>query len=207
MIRTRLKLAATLTVVVLALTGFQTGRGGHGSHSGSGSGKSDDSGGGCSTSSKKNHDYDDDDDDYGSGSGSDSGSDSASGDDSYSASPSSTASAAPDVEVVVVDCVDPAEKKRKNRPARKADTTATVRVKAKPGVTGLYRIALTFEERENVPVDSGEILVSVDGTSEKLYDVKMKNPGSVGKVKDCTVGNVWEDETATTPPARPASGA
>ncbi|MFE4592237.1 hypothetical protein [Streptomyces laurentii] len=205
MIRTRLKLAATLTVVVLALTGFQTGRGGHGSHSGSGSGKSDDSGGGCSTSSKKNHDYDDDDDDYGSGSGS--GSDSASGDDSYSASPSPTASAAPDVEVVVVDCVDPAEKKRKNRPARKADTTATVRVKAKPGVTGLYRIALTFEERENVPVDSGEILVSVDGTSEKLYDVKMKNPGSVGKVKDCTVGNVWEDETATTPPARPASGA
>ncbi|MFE6103677.1 hypothetical protein ACFVQ4_27440 [Streptomyces laurentii] len=205
MIRTRLKLAATLTVVVLALTGFQAGRGGHGSHSGSGSGKSDDSGGGCSTSSKKNHDYDDDDDDYGSGSGS--GSDSASGDDSYSASPSPTASAAPDVEVVVVDCVDPAEKKRKNRPARKADTTATVRVKAKPGVTGLYRIALTFEERENVPVDSGEILVSVDGTSEKLYDVKMKNPGSVGKVKDCTVGNVWEDETATTPPARPASGA
>ncbi|BAU84069.1 hypothetical protein SLA_3155 [Streptomyces laurentii] len=199
MIRTRLKLAATLTVVVLALTGFQTGRGGHGSHGGSSDhGKSDDSGGGCSTSSKKNH-YDDDDDDYGSGSGSDSGN----GDDSSSSSPSPTASVAPDVEVVVVDCVKPAEKKRKNRAARKADTTATVRVKAKPGVTGLYRVALTFQERENVPVDSGEILVSVDGTSEKLYDVKMKNPGSVDKAKICTVGNVWEDETATTSPAQP----
>ncbi|MEU7022124.1 hypothetical protein ABZ990_15870 [Streptomyces sp. NPDC046203] len=207
MIRTRLKLAATLTLVVFALTGFQTsrghGHGSHGSHGGYGGssdhGKSDDSGGGCSTPKKRNHYDSDDDDDYGSGSGSG---------DTTSASPSPAVSEEPDVDVVVVDCVKPAGKKGtgagtgmgKGKPGGRADTTATVRVTAKPGVTGTYRIALTFEERANVPVDGGEILVKIDGPGEKRYDVPMKNPKSVDRVKLCTVGNVWEDDSSPTEP-------
>ncbi|MFI8521377.1 hypothetical protein ACIGEZ_26675 [Streptomyces sp. NPDC085481] len=188
MVRTRLKLAATLTVVVLALTGFQTSS--HGGSSGgtsksgkskSGSKSGSGSGGGCSSSKKKNDDYDDYDGDASGGFG-------GSGDSTYTPSPTSSPTSG--LEVVVVDCVDPAQKKRKGKAARKADTTAAVRVTARAGQEGSYRIVVEFERGDGSPVDLGEITVAVDGPGEKRYDIAMKSPNAVGQVKNCSLYDV-----------------
>ncbi|MEF9883540.1 hypothetical protein [Streptomyces sp. P9-A4] len=184
MVRTRLKLAATLTVVVLALTGFHTGS--HGSSSGGGSGKSksgksksrghsddDDSGGGCSSDEKSNDDYD--------GSGG-SGA-------TVTASPSPTSAR---VEVVVVDCVKPAQKKRKGKPARKADTTATLRITSDEATEGTYRVTLEFKGATGSAVDSAEAVVTVGSYASKTFEVAMKTPKTVGQVKNCWVYDVRE---------------
>ncbi|MFE5974906.1 hypothetical protein ACFQ64_22430 [Streptomyces sp. NPDC056460] len=182
MVRTRLKLAATLAVVVLALTGFHTG---HGSSSGGGSGKSgksksrghsdDDDSGGCSSDEKSNDDY--------SGSG---------GSGTQTTAPTPTASRAT-AEVVVVDCVKPAQKKRKGRPARRADTTATLEITSKSWDIETFRVTLEFKGSTGSAVDSAEALVTVEGGKTKKFEVAMKNPKAVDQVKNCWVYDVRVD--------------
>ncbi|MFF4173705.1 hypothetical protein [Streptomyces sp. NPDC001744] len=181
MVRTRLKLAATLTAVVLALTGFQTG--GHGG-SGGGSGKSgksrshssssdDDSGGGCSSSEKDN-------DDYGSENGPGGGS-------TATASPSPTSAR---VDVEVVDCVEPGRRKTGKRPARAADTTATLRIDSHDAVDGTYTITLEFKDATGRAVDSVGTTVTVGSYEKKTVEVAMEHPKAVDRVKDCWVYDV-----------------
>ncbi|MCX2183296.1 hypothetical protein KV205_22585 [Streptomyces sp. SKN60] len=186
MIRTRLKLAATLTVVVLALTGFQTSTGGHGggkSKSGKSRSSSGGGGGGCSSSKKSNHDYDDD-DDAGSGGGS------GSNDATYTPDPTVTSSPTADVEAFVVDCVEPARKKSKGRPARKADTTATVKVVSHTSYARTFKVVVEFEGPAGTAVDRAETVVSVDGDAARTVDVAMRNPKNVGQVKRCEIEGV-----------------
>lgn len=197
MVRTRLKLAATLAVVVLALTGFHTGKGGHGSSSGGGkSGKSrshsdDDSGGGCSSDEKSNDDY--------SGSGSSSGS---SGSGEYTYDPAPSASPTTDAIVEVVDCVDPAQKKRKGKPARKADTTATVRITSDDWTEKTFRVVVYFESADRKEVDRAETTVTTGRT--KTFEVAMAHPGTVGRVKKC-FATVMGEVTGATPTGTPAT--
>ncbi|MEV5974277.1 hypothetical protein [Streptomyces sp. NPDC051921] len=196
MVRTRLKLAATLTVVVLALTGFQTSSsGGHGSgKSSSRSGKSKSSGGGCSSSKKKNDDYDDYD-----GSGSVGGS---------TSTPTSDPSTYPKrgVEVVVVDCVKPAQKKRKGKPARKADTTATLRIVSRNWESGTYLVTLEFKDRTGTAVDRAETRVTIASKESKNFEIAMTAPGVVGRVTKCYVYDVRAETTAS-PTATPTASA
>lgn len=193
MVRTRLKMAATLTVVVLALTGFQTGHGSSSSGGGSGKSKSgksrgdDDSGGGCSSDEKSNDDY--------SGSG---------GSGSQATAPTPTASRAV-AEVVVVDCVKPAQKKRKGKPARKADTTATLRITSKSAYTETFAVTLEFKGASGSAVDSAEALVTVEGGATKTFEVAMKTPKAVDQVKNCWVYDVREEPGATATPSDTAS--
>ncbi|MFJ5832405.1 hypothetical protein [Streptomyces sp. NPDC093089] len=194
MIRTRLKLAATLAVVVLALTGFHTGKGGHGSSSGGGkSGKSrshsdDDSGGGCSSDEKSNDDY--------SGSGSSSGS----GEYTYDPAPSASPTAGATVEVV--DCVDPAQKKRKGKPARKADTTATVKITSDSWTEKTFRVVVYFESADRKEVDRTETTVTTGRT--KTFEVPMTRPGTVGQVRKC-FASVLGEVTGATPTGTPGT--
>ncbi|MER7535982.1 hypothetical protein ABTX77_14510 [Streptomyces sp. NPDC097704] len=184
MVRTRLKLAATLTVVVLALTGFHTGKGGHGSGGGSGKSKSgksrshkgshddDDSGGGCSSDEQGNDDYISADD---------------SGGSTATASPSPTSAK---TEVVVVDCVKPAQKKRKGKPARKADTTATLEITSHDALEGTYEVTLEFKGATGSAVDSVTTAVTVGAYETKTFEVAMKNPKAVSSVRNCWVYDV-----------------
>ncbi|MEU8621273.1 hypothetical protein [Streptomyces sp. NPDC048623] len=193
MVRTRLKLAATLTVVVLALTGFQTSSGGGtstgkpGKVKSTSKSKSGSSGGGCSSSKKKNDDYDDDDE----------GS-------TYTPSPSSS-SPASDLVIEVFDCVEPGQKKSGSEPDREADTTASIRVTPRDGVSGTYRVALEFERSDGSPVDLGEIVIDVKTPDAKIYDVAMKHPGTVAEVKRCTLGDVIRQPESTPTPTATAS--
>ncbi|MGW6567840.1 hypothetical protein [Streptomyces sp. NPDC054975] len=180
--RRGLKLAATLTVVVLALTGFQTGKGSSGG-SGSGKSKSSGSGGGCSSPKKKNNDYDYDNNDLGSGSG---GSEYT----TAPASPSVTSSPSSTVEVVVTDCVDPAQKKRKGKPARKADTTATLKITSRETVTRTFEVEVDFEGSGGVDVDEARKLVTVEPGETKTFDVSMESPKTVDRVKSCAIAGV-----------------
>ncbi|MEU2118886.1 hypothetical protein ABZ567_25295 [Streptomyces sp. NPDC016459] len=201
MVRTRLKLAATLTVVVLALTGFQTG---HGSSSGGGgkskSGKSrsdDDSGGGCSSDEKSNDDY------SGDGSG-------RSAADEYTYDPTPTATPTADVWISVVDCVEPARKERKGRPARKADTTATVRITSDAWEEKTFRVVAEFEGAGHQVVDRAETTVTVERRGTKTFEVKMAHPGTVGRVKKCVAfaeGEVLGAGASTTPSSTPSATA
>ncbi|MEU0400432.1 hypothetical protein ABZ318_09275 [Streptomyces sp. NPDC006197] len=199
MVRTRVKLAATLTVVVLALTGFHTGKGGHGS-SGGGSGKSSSgkSKSGKSKSGKsRSHSDSDDDDDSGGGCSSD-----EQGNDDYSGSGGSTATASPSptsakVEVVVVDCVKPAQKKRKGGPARKADTTATLRISSHDALPGTYEVTLEFKGVTGFAVDSVTTVVTVGAHEDKTFELAMKNPKALDKVKNCYVRDVRAKASAT----------
>lgn len=190
MVRTRLKMAATLTVVVLALTGFQTSSSG-GGKGGSGKSKSSGGGGGCSSDKKDNDDY--------SGSGSsgsghdDSGSGSGSGSE-YTAEPTATATYGPGVDVLVVDCVKPEQKKRKGKPARKADTTATLRIvnEGLYSTTDSYRVTLEFRDASGLAVDRAVTTVTVGAGERKDFDVRMTKPKLVGKVRKCVVAEATE---------------
>ncbi|MFJ9812685.1 hypothetical protein ACIRTB_31155 [Streptomyces sp. NPDC101158] len=181
MVRTRLKLAATLTVVVLALTGFQTSSsGGHGSgksSSRSGKSKSGSGGGGCSSSKKRNDDYDDS-----SGSGG-----SGSEDSAYTPMPTASPSPTSDVEAFVVDCVRAAQKKRKGKPARKADTTTTVKVVSRTSYARTFKVVVEFEAAGGREVDRAEAVVSVDGDASEVVEVPMRAPGRVGQVERCEI--------------------
>lgn len=200
MVRTRLKMAATLTVVVLALTGFQTSSSGGsgGGKGGGGKSKSKSSGGGgCSSDKKDNDDYE--------GSGSGSGGSGSGGE--YTAEPTATATATygPGVDVLVVDCVKPAQKKRKGKPARKADTTATLRIvnEGLYSTTDSYRVTLEFRDAAGSAVDRTVTTVTV-GAGERLdFDVRMTKPKLVDKVRKCVVAEAVE---VVAPTAATASG-
>ncbi|MFI8323434.1 hypothetical protein [Streptomyces sp. NPDC085529] len=186
MVRTRVKMAATLTVVVLALTGFQTSSGGKGGGSGKSKSKSS-GGGGCSSDKKDNDDY------AGSGGGDSSGgSDSGgSGGGEYTAEPAPSTTTAT-AKVVVVDCVKPAQKKRKGRPARRADTTATLRITSDALTETTFKVTLEFKGAAGSAVDSAVVDVTVKPYETKTFDVRMKNPKAVDRVRNCWVYDVRE---------------
>ncbi|MET9377937.1 hypothetical protein ACFYV5_28435 [Streptomyces sp. NPDC003035] len=177
--RRGIRLAATLTVVALALTGFQTSSSGGKGGSGKSRSKSSGSGGGCSSSKKKNDDYAYD--DAGSGGG---GSE-------YTAQPTVTAAPSPtsDFEVVVVDCVKPAQKKRKGKPARKADTTATLEITSRAAVEETVKVTLQFRARAAV-VDTVDKVVTVQPGQTRIFDIAMAKPRTVDQVKACEVWRV-----------------
>ncbi|MFE6223524.1 hypothetical protein [Streptomyces sp. NPDC057854] len=182
MVRTRWKLAAALTVVVLALTGFETGSGGKGGGSGKSKSRSSD-GGGCSSDKKDNDDY------QGSGWSGDGGSGSGS---EYTAEPAPSASGTAGPDVTVVDCVEPARKKRKGKPARKADTTATLRF-SNPEYTPLsYRVVLEFRSDKGSVISTAETTVALQAGERKDVEVPMGSPGLVDRVASCTVGTVQQ---------------
>ncbi|MEU9997847.1 hypothetical protein [Streptomyces sp. NPDC050848] len=176
-----LRLAATLTVVVLALTGFQTSSSGGKGGSGGSKSKSSGKGGGCSSSKKKNNDYDAD--DLGGSSG---GSDYT----TAPATPSVTSSPTSTVDVVVVDCVKPAQKKRKGKPARKADTTATLKITSRETFTETFKVEVDFEGSGGVDVDGAEKLVTVEPGETKTFELAMESPKTVDRVKTCAIAGV-----------------
>ncbi|GGZ14194.1 hypothetical protein CP967_14090 [Streptomyces nitrosporeus] len=173
MMRRRIRFAAVLVVVVLALTGFQTA--GHGGKSGK-SGKSrsggSSSGGGCSNSEKSNGDYHSD-NDY------DSGSSGSSGGSYSTPTPSATASDAPAIRVI--RCAQPKKGKRK------AVTSSTIEIRSTAAGTHLYEIDVTFLGATGLTVDTGEGSVELDGGETKTLTVRMDSPRSVSRVKRCQV--------------------
>ncbi|GAA2969708.1 MULTISPECIES: hypothetical protein [Streptomyces] len=174
MMRRRIRLAAVLAVVVLALTGFQTS--GHGGKSGGKSrgGKSSGSGGGCSNSKKSNGGYRDySDDDYDDTS-------SSSGGSTYTApTPTATATEAP--EVRVVRCVRPKKGKRK------AVTSSTVEIRSASSTSHTYEVDVTFVDADGTAVDTGEATVDLAATEAKTVTVRMDSPRAVSRVKRCLV--------------------
>ncbi|WP_435596712.1 hypothetical protein [Streptomyces albogriseolus] len=154
-----LKLTAVSTLVVLALTGFSTGRG-HGGSSGDGGG-----GGGCSSSSQ-NHDSssggshrDDDDDDYGSGSGGSGGSE---------------ASMSPDAATVtLVDC------------ASEETPYATVEVANTDTVDGTFSVTVVFRDAagEELVRRTEEVTVPAGGTTPAR--VPVDDEASVPLIDEC----------------------
>ncbi|MEU9864466.1 hypothetical protein AB0D99_26685 [Streptomyces sp. NPDC047971] len=174
--RRGIRLTATLTMVVLALTGFQTTSYGKGKSGRSKSSSS--SGGGCSSSKKKNDDYDN------------SGYDGSGGGDSTTAPASPSATSSSTVEVVVVDCVKPAQKKRKGKPARKADTTATLRITSRETFTETFEVRVDFEGSGGVDVDDARKLVTVEPGETKTFDIAMESPKAVDRVKACAIAGV-----------------
>ncbi|MER7624347.1 hypothetical protein [Streptomyces sp. NPDC126503] len=192
MARTRLKLAAALTVVVLALTGFQTGKGGSG-----GSGKSrggDSDGGGCSSSRKSNSDWGDN----GGGSGSDDvqGNDSGSGSDANPTEPAPTGTATTGTAratAEVIDCVQPARKRSKGKPARAADTTGVVRVTpADWTVKGTFEVRVEYKDARGATVDGWTVDVTLGDGGPETVDVFMRKPKAVDRVRSCVVAEVRE---------------
>lgn len=178
MMRRHIRLSAVLLVVVLALTGFSTGRG-HSGKSKSRSGGSSSSGGGCSSSKKSNDDYrhsdydydssgNNDDYDYGSSSGSSGGT-----------APSPSASEAADA--YVFRCARPRKGKRK------AVTTATVRLTANAAGPHTYEVDVTFLDAMGNTVDTGEARVEAEGGDARTVSVRMDNPRKVSRVKKCRV--------------------
>lgn len=181
----KLRFSAVLVAVVLALTGFQTGKssGGSGGKSRSSKSKSS-SGGGCSSSKKKNNDYDHENDttyDDSSGGSGDSG--------SYGSGPTPTPTVTSTalVDVVVVDCVKPAQKKRKGRPARKADYTASVRITSRETVTETFRVKLEFQDAAGAERGEGYRDVTVEPGATQTFDVRTDAPTSVDRVRKCVV--------------------
>ncbi|MEE1789559.1 hypothetical protein PUR28_02005 [Streptomyces sp. BE308] len=173
MMRQRMKFAAVLVVVVLALTGFSTSTsGGKGGKSRSGkSSSSGGGGGGCSSSKKSNHDYDD----YDSSSSSSSG-----GTDYGTPTPGTTASDAPDVRVI--RCAQPRKGKRR------AVTSSVVEIRSKAaGTDQTYEIDVTFLDAAGREVDSAETTTTLGYGDVKSLTVRMDSPRKVSKVKRCRV--------------------
>ncbi|MET8893581.1 hypothetical protein [Streptomyces albogriseolus] len=154
-----LKLTAVSTLVVLALTGFSTGRG-HGGGSGDGGG------GGCNSSSQ-NHDsssggshrdYDDDSDDYGSSGG----------------SGGSAASASPDAATVtLVDC------------ASEETPYATVEVANTDTVDGAFSVTVVFRDAAGEELVSRTEEVSVPAGGTTAARVPVDDEASVPLVEEC----------------------
>ncbi|MFJ2648997.1 hypothetical protein ACIO1C_19950 [Streptomyces sp. NPDC087420] len=172
MIRRRLKFAAVLVAVVLALTGFSSGHGGKsGKSKGSGGG-----GGGCSNSKKSNGSYSGSDADYDSDSGTDA--DYSSG-DSYTSAPTAGATSKNDVVAEVVTCV------RKAKGKRKAVTYATVRVQAPTGATATYEVDVDFRSASGAVLDNADTEVTLDSGESTTVRVRMETPGVLRNVANC----------------------
>ncbi|MCZ0979983.1 hypothetical protein O1L60_16055 [Streptomyces diastatochromogenes] len=75
---------------------------------------------------------------------------------------------------MVVDCVKPAQKKRKGRPARAADTTSTLRITSHDALAGTYEVTLEFKGVTGSAVDSVTTVVTVGGYEDKTFEVAMK---------------------------------
>ncbi|MEU8870061.1 hypothetical protein AB0D24_02660 [Streptomyces javensis] len=186
--RRGLRLAAVLTVVLVALTGFK-GRGhGHGG-----------GGGGCSSSSSH----------HSSGSGSDSGSSSGSGgysdsddessttgagsggsryrdydDDDYGDSGSSGGSASSyEPQTTVVTCAEKG-KGKSGRPA------ATVKVRNRSGTTDTYLVDMNFQDRNGLTLTSGRADVRVPAGKSRTVRVPLDDPSVMGTVVRCEVVSV-----------------
>ncbi|MER7204360.1 hypothetical protein CG723_26635 [Streptomyces sp. CB01635] len=171
MLRRGLKLTALAAVVVLALTGFSTGRG-HGSGKSRGHSSSS-SGGGCS-SSKQNHSgssssttggssYDDDDDSYGSSSSGSSGY--TSGGSSYNRRPTRTPSTSgsgrsADITAKVLKC------------AGKDSPYASVELRNRGGRQGRYNLTIHFQDASDITVIDGSTSVTVPANGTKVAKVK-----------------------------------
>ena len=200
MIRRRLKFAAVLVVVVMALTGFSSSKSkGRSGSSRSGGSSGSDSGGGCSSSKKSNgsysgphsssrHDEADDDDDY-----------SSSG-DSYTEDPAPTATSSGGVQARIVTCV------RKAKGKRKAVTYATVRVEVPPGIgaTDYYDVDVTFKDASGSVVDSGDTEVSLTDGESRTLRVAMDSPRQVARVRTCVASATVESWLSRSGPARAA---
>ncbi|MEU1127423.1 hypothetical protein ABZ371_28500 [Streptomyces sp. NPDC005899] len=171
MMRRRIRFAAVLVVVVLALTGFSTS-----SHGGKGrSGKSGGSGGGCSNSKKSNggyHDYDDDDYDGGS---------SGSSDGSTYEEQTSTGTAEQAPVLRVIRCARPKSGKRR------AMTTSSVEIRSTAAETHTYDVDVTFVDGKGLTVDTGETGIEVAAGESKIISVPMASPRLVSRVKRCQV--------------------
>ncbi|MEU6336285.1 hypothetical protein ABZ839_17855 [Streptomyces cellulosae] len=158
-----LKLTAVSALVVLALTGFSTGRG-HGGSSGHHDG--DSSGGGCSSSSQ-NHDsssgshrdYDDDDDyddEYGSGSG------------------GSEASPSPDAATVtLVDC------------ASEQTPYATVEVTNDDTLDGTFSVTVVFKDAAGEELTRGTEEVLVPAGETTTAEVPVDDETSLPQIDEC----------------------
>ncbi|MBT2905274.1 hypothetical protein [Streptomyces sp. McG8] len=162
-----LKLTAVSALVVLALTGFSTGRGhGHGSghHDG-------DSGGGCSSSSQ-NHDsssggshrdyddddYDDYDDDYGSSGG----------------SGGTEASMSPDAATVtLVEC------------ASEQTPYATVEVTNDDTVDGTFSVTVVFKDAAGEELTRGTEEVLVPAGETTTAEVPVDDETSLPQIDEC----------------------
>ncbi|MEU1037257.1 hypothetical protein ACFYP4_26390 [Streptomyces sp. NPDC005551] len=200
-----LKFAAVLVMVVLALTGFSSGRGrGGGSHSGGG-------GGGCSSSSQ-NHDSSSSSTSgggsYSSGStssGSTSSSDDYDDDDTYGSSSTSGGSTSggyhrrpnhrstsssgsgskslEDAKARLVSC------------ATKKTPYATVEVSNPNARKGTFTVAVEFLDENDISVTSGYERVTIPASGKETVRVKVGGSGLVDSVDHCEVD----------PAARPGS--
>ncbi|GAA3499855.1 hypothetical protein GCM10019016_069600 [Streptomyces prasinosporus] len=164
-----LRLTAVSALVVLALTGFSTGRG-HGGGSGdgggggcSGSGQNHDSSSGSGGGSHGDYDYDDDyGDDAGSG---------GSGGSGGNASPSLR-----DATVELLDC------------ASEKAPYATVEVTNPNTVDGVFTVTVVFEDAAGAEVVSRSQDVAVAGDGTETVRVNVDDGGSVARVADCAPG-------------------
>ncbi|MEU5392286.1 hypothetical protein [Streptomyces tibetensis] len=193
----RLRFTAVLVLVVLALTGFSSGRGRGGSHGHRGGG----SGGGCSSSSQ-DHDSsrsstssggaygsggssggsyrsDDDDDDY-SGSSSSSGGSSYTRRPGYGSTPTSSSGsgsrkALKDGTARLVSCATPAA------------PYATVEVSNPNGRKADFSVSVTFEDDRGITVVSRYGDVTVPANGRATVDVRVGGSGLVDSVDHCEV--------------------
>ncbi|MGW6543664.1 hypothetical protein ACWGBH_12560 [Streptomyces massasporeus] len=190
----RLRFTAVLVLVVLALTGFSSGRGRGGSHGGGGSG----SGGGCSSSSQ-DHDSsrsssssggsygssgssggsygsDDDDDYYGSSSGGSSYTRRPNhGTTPTSSSGSSSRKPLEDGTARLVSC------------ATSARPYATVEVSNPNGRKADFSVSVTFEDDRGITVVSRYGDVTVPANGRATVDVRVGGSGLVDSVDHCDV--------------------
>ncbi|MEV1062282.1 hypothetical protein [Streptomyces sp. NPDC050263] len=158
----KLKFTAVAAFVVLALTGFSTGRG-HGSSSHSGG-----DGGGCSSSSQ-NHDssssssggssyrdYDDDDDTYGGSGGS-----------------SNASTTLQDATVKLVDCATP------------TTPYATVEVTNPNSSGGYFTVTVDFLDADAERVEQGTADEYIGANETETVQVDLSSPGVAAKVDHC----------------------
>ncbi|MFI5637879.1 hypothetical protein ACIA8H_10750 [Streptomyces goshikiensis] len=173
----RIRFAAVLAFVVLALTGFSSS-GGNGNGSGNGKSKSG-SGGGCSSSKsgkpkKKSH--------GGSGGG------------SATASATPTGSpAAPPAHAEVVTC------------AGQGRTKATLKVTSDVAGARTFRVPLVFEGAAG-PVDSASVEVALEARESRTVEVAMTLPARAADVRGCAVGRIDTVPAATPSPAGTSDG-
>ncbi|GAA1104680.1 hypothetical protein [Streptomyces javensis] len=191
--RRGLRLAAVLTVVLVALTGFK-GRGhGHGgggggcssssSHHSSGSGS--DSGSGSSSGSGGYSDSDDESSTTGAGSGGSRYRDYDDDDYGDSASSGSSGGSASSYEpqTTVVTCAEKG-KGKSGRPA------ATVKVRNRSGATDTYLVDMNFQDRNGLTLTSGRADVRVPAGKSRTVRVPLDDPSVVGTVVRCEVVSV-----------------
>ncbi|MFE9845473.1 hypothetical protein [Streptomyces goshikiensis] len=172
----RIRFAAVLAFVVLALTGFSSS-GGSGNGSGSGKSKSS-SGGGCSSSKsgkpkKKSH---------GGGGGS----------ATSSATPTGSP-AAPPAHAEVVTC------------AGQGRTKATLKVTSDVAGARTFRVPLVFEGAAG-PVDSASVEVALQARESRTMEVAMTLPARAADVRGCALGRIDTVQAATPGPAGTSDG-